>query len=209
MDYFTLMVEISDPSKFYDDRVNNYGLSAETVGWKSYEQQILRFEVLTAELELKNKNILDIGCGLGDLANYLHLNKVQFKKYTGIDVSDNMLTMARHNVLPHLSTFFFNCNILKDTISEKYDFAIMSGLLNLKQSTCSGMELLEIFLNKSRAIVKEGLAFNLLTDQVDFVQPHHVHFNSKQVRIFTAKYFKNVIVHENYGLYEFTVIGLV
>jgi hypothetical protein len=85
----------------------------------------------------------------------------------------------------------------------------MSGLLNLKQSNSSPLGLLDVFLSKTRAVVKQGLAFNLLTDQVDYIQPHHAHFNPKEVRSVTEKYFKQVIIHENYGLYEFTVIGLV
>jgi SAM-dependent methyltransferase len=203
------MAEILDPGKFYDERVNNYGLSAATVGWKSYEQQKLRFDILTSALDLKNKSILDIGCGLGDLANYLEASKVYFKEYIGIDVSDNMLMMAKQNVLPQLPTVFFNLNILKDSISTECDFAIMSGLLNLKQSNSSSLGLLDVFLSKTRVVVKQGLAFNLLTDQVDYIQPHHAHFNPKEVRSVTEKYFKQVSIHENYGLYEFTVIGLV
>jgi len=203
------MAEILEPGKFYDNRVNNYGFSAATVGWKSYEQQRLRFDVLTLALDLKNKSILDIGCGLGDLANYLEASKINFKEYSGIDVSDNMLMMAKQNVLPQLPVFFFNMNILKDPISTEYDFAIMSGLLNLKQSDLPPLVLLDIFLSKTRAIVKQGLAFNLLTDKVDYIQPHHVHFNPKEVRSVTEKYFNQVSIHENYGLYEFTVIGLV
>lgn len=203
------MTEIFDPGKFYDDRISNYGLSATSVGWKSYEQQKLRFDILTSALDLANKSILDVGCGLGDLANYLEASKVCFKEYIGIDVSDNMLMMAKQNVLPKLPVVFFNLNILKDTISTECDFAIMSGLLNLKQSNSSPLELLDVFLSKIRAVVKQGLAFNLLTDQVDYIQPHHAHFNPKEVLSVTEKYFKQVIIHENYGLYEFTVVGLV
>lgn len=203
------MSEILDPGKFYDDRVSHYGLSAKTVGWKSYEQQKLRFDILTSTLDLVNKSILDVGCGLGDLANYLEASRVCFKEYIGIDVSDNMLMMAKQNVLPQLPAVFLNLNILKDSISTECDFAIMSGLLNLKQSNSSPLELLEVFLSKIRAVVKQGLAFNLLKDQVDYMQPHHSHFNPNEVRSVTEKYFKQVIIHENYGLYEFTVVGLV
>ena len=52
------MAEVFNPSKFYDERVNKYGYSAASVGWKDSIQQNLRFDILIAELDLNNKKIL-------------------------------------------------------------------------------------------------------------------------------------------------------
>lgn len=202
------MTEILGPEKFYNDRVNNYGLSSKSIGWKNYEQQKLRFDYLTSTLDLNNKIIMDIGCGFGDLANYLAVRNIHFKQYIGIDISENMLLMAEQNVETKLPVCFSKLNILKDDISFDPDIAIMSGLLNLKQSHLPPLELLDLFLRKTRAIVKEGLVFNLLTDQVDYQQAQHIHFNTSEVRLLSEKYFNKVSICKDYGLYEFTVSAL-
>jgi hypothetical protein len=89
------------------------------------------------------------------------------------------------------------------------DIALMSGLLNLRQSTDSSTEILQSFLLKIRPIVTEGLVFNLLTDEVDFEQPHHLHYNPSTTRLIVQDYFKDVSIKQDYGLYEFTVKAIV
>ena len=85
----------------------------------------------------------------------------------------------------------------------------MSGLLNLRQSTDSSTEILRSFLLKIRPIVTEGLVFNLLTDEVDFEQPHHLHYNPSATQLIVRDFFKDVSIKKDYGLYEFTVKAIV
>jgi SAM-dependent methyltransferase len=203
------MTEILEPGDFYNKRVEIYGLNSKSLGWQSYEQQTLRFDVLTTKLNLENKTILDIGCGFGDLAHYLLKRNVNFKQYIGIDVSENMLDLAEKSFNSKLPVFFSKLDILKNEVIPESDVAIMSGVLNLRQSHLSNSELLDPFLKKIRILVKERFAFNLLTDKVDYQKPHNVHFNSDEVKFLAEKYFSRVEILENYGLYEFTVDAIV
>ena len=56
----------------YEDRFEKYGNDVKTVGWGSIEDQNLRFDMLFRGININNKSILDLGCGLGDLVNYLN-----------------------------------------------------------------------------------------------------------------------------------------
>ena len=93
-------MEHNQKSNLYDDRIKKYGSTPISVGWKDINTQYLRFETLINELKInKNSSILDLGCGYGALINFLHENKIQFseKGYLGIDVSKNMIEIAKKN----------------------------------------------------------------------------------------------------------------
>ncbi len=203
------MIEVFDPGDFYDARVTSYGLSPSTVGWKDFAQQELRFDILTSDIDLNGKKVVDIGCGFGDLANYLDSKGINVEEYIGVEVSKKMLEIAKKNTLTKLNAKYMNANIFKDPMNITVDFALMSGLLNLRQSTNSATEILQSFLLKIRPIVTQGLVFNLLTDEVDFEQPHHLHYNPSTAQLIVRDFFKDVYIKKDYGLYEFTVKAIV
>lgn len=203
------MIEVFDPGDFYDARVTSHGLSPISVGWKDFAQQKLRFDILTSDIDLNHMKIVDIGCGFGDLANYLISKGIIFQEYIGVEVSKKMLEIAKKNTVTQLNTKYFNADVFKDPMNITVDFALMSGLLNLRQSTNSSTEILRSFLLKIRPIVTEGLVFNLLTDEVDFEQPHHIHYNPSTTQLIVREFFKDVSIKKDYGLYEFTVKAIV
>ena len=58
-------------SKFYNQKYKQYGNSLKSIGWSNKKDQDLRFEKLLLNYDLKNKVILDVGCGFGDLYFYI------------------------------------------------------------------------------------------------------------------------------------------
>jgi hypothetical protein len=99
--------------------------------------------------------------------------------------------------------------VFNEPLNITVDIALMSGLLNLRQSNESSTEILQNFLSKIRPIVTEGLVFNLLTDEVDYQQPHHLHYNPTKTQQIVLDFFKYVSIKKDYGLYEFTVKAIV
>jgi SAM-dependent methyltransferase len=203
------MTEVFDPGDFYDARVTSFGMSPSSVGWKNFAQQKLRFDILTSDIDLNHKKIMDIGCGFGDLINYLISKGIILEEYIGVEVSKKMLEIAKKNTIAQRNTKYVNANVFKDPMDITVDIAIMSGLLNLRQSTNSSSEILQSFLLKVRPLVTEGLIFNLLTDEVDFEQPHHLHYNPSTTQLIVQNFFKDVSIKKDYGLYEFTVKAIV
>ena len=77
--------------KRYEDRLNKYGVSVKTMGWRNQKQQFLRFRILKEISEnLEGTSVLDIGCGFGDFYNYLKKNDINVK-YTGFDISPKII----------------------------------------------------------------------------------------------------------------------
>ena len=50
----------------FRDNFNQYGYSQAALDWNKGKQDI-RFDILTSFFDVKNKSVVDIGCGFGDL----------------------------------------------------------------------------------------------------------------------------------------------
>lgn len=77
--------------------------------------------------DLKNKSILDIGCGNGDLTlPYIKNNKITF-----LDLSDKMLEIVRSKVSIeyYQNAVFLNIDLDNFNPIEKYDYLFMIGVL--------------------------------------------------------------------------------
>ena len=62
--------------------------------WASRESQLIRFDVLAANVDLVGKSLLDVGCGLGDLWAFLKARDISVA-YTGVDLAEKMVAAAR------------------------------------------------------------------------------------------------------------------
>lgn len=80
--------------ELYSKRYKEYGYNPKTLGWFKGKQDI-RFDVLTSQVDLTGKNILDIGCGFGDL-NICLMNKFGHYSYSGIDVVPVLIEEAKN-----------------------------------------------------------------------------------------------------------------
>ena len=69
----------------YTRRFVEFGYDPRTLGWDK-GKQMLRFGVLTSQIELRGKRILDIGCGFGDLNKLLCERCGDEYRYLGVDL---------------------------------------------------------------------------------------------------------------------------
>jgi ubiquinone/menaquinone biosynthesis C-methylase UbiE len=200
------MSELEDLAILYDKRVKELGYAARSVGWQSKEQQNLRFQMLTENISLAGQSVVDLGCGFGDFYEFLCSSDMTPSKYVGIDISDEMLKVAKeiHSEIPGVT--FIN-RPLMDSTQETYDFAVASGSLNYNLKVDMDLYLKD-FLEVYKLRVRKGLLLNLLTTKVDYMQEMHVHYSPDFVRELFLKHFEKVRVIEGYGLYEFTIQAL-
>ena len=121
---------IDDLEKFYDERVLKYGNTLNAVRHKSKYTQELRHTILSRIVTKMGASVLDVGCGFGDLFSFL--KGMGWKgDYTGIDISEQMLLIAREKQK------FQSANFFKHDISEpiklgKYDYVLSSGTMEIR-----------------------------------------------------------------------------
>ncbi len=105
---------------FYKDRLKQYGDSTLALGWGNKKSQEVRFKVLSEIGEVDGKSILDVGCGTGDLYNYLKDRRI---KYTGTDITPEFINIAKEKY--HFARF------LDRIPDEIFDYVFESGIFNL------------------------------------------------------------------------------
>lgn len=84
----------------YRTAFQSFGASFDTTLWKSRATQTVRFDVLLNIVDLNDLRILDAGCGLGDLGDYLIEKNINYRHYLGIDGLERMVEKAADKNLP-------------------------------------------------------------------------------------------------------------
>ncbi len=196
----------------YEKRLNEFGPNSRGMDWPNPEDLEKRFKVLTGIINFSEngntkKTILDLGCGVGLLVNFLKNNGlIENLNYYGVDISLKMIDAAKKL----LSDFNFEVrDILKNPFSEgKFDYVIMNGLLTEKQEM-SQSQMIEfaqnIILNSYKSCSK-GIAFNVMSSHVDWKRDDLFHWELDGVVEFMVKNCSRKIkIMMDYDLYEYTV----
>jgi cyclopropane fatty-acyl-phospholipid synthase-like methyltransferase len=80
---------------FYDPAIKSYGPNdARSLRWSEREGQQERFRVLCEVGMRDGASVLDVGCGFGDLYEYL-AQRYRSISYLGIDINPHMIDIAR------------------------------------------------------------------------------------------------------------------
>ena len=185
--------------KFYTNRYSLIGNKIQAVGWNSKSNQFLRFKNLLKNISLKNKSLLDYGCGFSDLILYLKSTKNYNINYSGYDLVSNFIEQNKKKF--KLYKFYNNENFLK---KKKYDYILCSGVFSLK--TNGGKE---YFAQKSLYLLNrcnKGLLLNFLSSNLKKKLSKNLYYTEAEVK----KNFKNIKnikikIIKFYGLHEFTI----
>lgn len=142
------------------------------VGSESVAHKQLRYRKLsTIFADRPSFSVHDLGAGIGELYDYL-LEEFPDREidYSGSDLLDAYIdaATARHPGVP-----FFHGNILENPPDGRYDFVVMSGIFHqpagIKHDEWEHH--VHLTLDGGFAIARLGLAFNIMSDQVDFRHP--------------------------------------
>jgi SAM-dependent methyltransferase len=148
---------------FYLLRSLKFDLPENKVGWRTRQNQELRFRILAGIGDLQNKKILDLGCGLGCFYGFLR-DRGWKGEYTGIDILDLMVKGARKR-FPE--TRFERRDILRRPLDEKWDYVFVNGVFNHKVKDNWGW--IEEMVGQGLESAREGMAFSLLNLEVGWL----------------------------------------
>ena len=148
----------------YSKTLETYGDTAEAVHWTS-ASQCYRFKVLTEIAVLESENILDYGCGKGDLYEYLHDSGFR-GLYTGFDINPELIALAEKK-FPGIR--FEVLDVEEKAINESFDYVLISGVFNNRIS--NNWSVMTNVLKATYACASRGLAFNAVSTYVNFRQP--------------------------------------
>ncbi|ADK31952.1 class I SAM-dependent methyltransferase [Brachyspira pilosicoli] len=145
----------------YINRVNDLNIpDYKVVDWESEEAQNLRFKALIEHFNMSSNVLLDVGCGVGSLAEYIDKNNINLY-YIGIDIMPEMVERAKSKNYKNISPQFMTMDFFKKTdIKDDVDYIYTSGIFNLNLGNNEEFlkEAIEAFLLAAR----KGVCFNLL-----------------------------------------------
>lgn len=193
--------------EYFHSAYKKYGNSAQGADWNSTQSQQQRFHELLKVVNIKPFTILDYGCGVGNLADYLVAHDYQFNHYYGYDVLDPLIEEAKkiHGIQSSLS---FTSSF--DEVPQ-VDFCIASGVFNAKLdvSNADWTTYVKETLAKINEKTTGGFAINFLTTYSDAEKMQDYLYYANPLELFDhakKNYSKNVALLHDYTLYDFTLI---
>jgi len=200
---------LSKIENLYSGNLRQLGIKPASVGWKDETSQNLRFNKLAQVIAPRHANdgitVNDYGCGYGAMFNYLNsLPHIQIKRYTGYDISREMINAAKRYTDQKICEFK-----LAPSIDTQADYSFVSGTFNVKfeNSDEKWLEYIKNCLVNINEFSKKGFSFNLLTEYVDYKEDHLYYGDPLLFFDYCKRSFsKRVNLIHDYNLFEWTLL---
>ncbi len=198
-------VDWSPVRRFYLEKFQRYQDSPYSLAWNSRESQELRYRILsqidqfTSKKIIRGASLLDLGCGLGHLIDFLEKREVEVS-YTGIDIIPEFIEAAKKRRPEHK---FYCKDLLRERIDQKFDFVFIAGSFNVQMGDNEQMarELLKI----SFELCNCGAAISMLTSWHGANYLFLYCFNPVEIYRFWQELAGKVILREDYLDTDFTI----
>ncbi|MEO0248725.1 MAG: class I SAM-dependent methyltransferase [candidate division WOR-3 bacterium] len=202
---------LEEMDRYFADRIARYGISPQGVGWKNAEAQQLRFGVMCELVMPKHRkepvSVHEIGCGMAHMRDYLAEKGLPYQ-YSGSDALPRMLEIAKSR---HPDARFMRFNILTDPpFGEKYDYVVMNGLFHYLAEGVSWEEWrdeVRTMIPKAWEMTRVGMAFNLMTDMVDWKDPRLFYINPCEIVPWIRELTRLFVIKQDYYPFEFSVFA--
>lgn len=170
---------------YYSERLTEYGDDVRALGWGSLESQRIRFQIL-AEIGIHDGSVLDVGCGFGDLYQYLW--QWEIAEYIGYDTNPDMLAQAK---LKYPGARFVDHPVEADYILE-------SGAFNLTEDWHSEV------MNLWDSFCRRGMALNFTSSFAEVHTPGIVYADPLETAKFLSTLTKKFVLRHDYRQNDFT-----
>lgn len=192
----------------YEACFAQHGDSHLGVDWPNAADAATRYRVmldLVRQPAEKRCILLDFGCGLGHLYQYIADNQITGIDYIGVDMSAKFIDACR-NKFPGVPFHSLDALSFPDMLPA-CDYAILNGVLTEKQElTFDTMwDYAQRLLRVVFASARRGMAFNLMSKHVDWERDDLFHVPFDLLADFLKQNIsRHFTFRADYGLYEFT-----
>ncbi len=187
----------------YNSRLDRFGYSPESLGWGGgRERQMLRFRILSEIGVGVSDSVLDIGCGFGDLYEYL-TQTGWHGRYVGVDLNEKLLEVARK---VHKGITVKQLDILNTKEEMECDWALCSGVFNAKLSYEDNFVYIKKMIRRMLDVSAKGVGVDFMSTYVDFQNPEAYHTSPSSMVEFCKKELDaKFILRMDYLPYEFAI----
>ncbi len=198
------MSHMNNIKKYYEDNYKEGYPDYYIQGWENRTAQEMRFKELINSIDLNGKRILDVGCGTGNLLEYINERFTGFE-YTGVDILPHMINIA---VAKKLTGKFICMDLFKNNPfkSNSFDAIFSSGIFNLNLG--NNKEFLFDALDVFQQLSNGTIAFNLLWDKSPDREDKYFYFDPDKVEQLLTERYNHwaVTISKGYLNNDFTVL---
>lgn len=197
-------------AEHYRACLSRHGDKARGMDWPREADNRRRFGVMAdlfaAEAREKRVTVLDFACGTSHFYGYLRARGLGPRvAYSGIDIGPEAVAAARRKYPGN----DYRC---LDVLAHKgalgrYDYVVINGLFTQKRGMTDRQmkAFLVAVLGRLLPCWRKGLAFNAMSDQVDFRRRGSFHLDlGWAARLLAERFTRDFVVRHDYGLYENT-----
>jgi len=191
---------------FFDKALAEHKNGYKAVSYGSLESQRSRFEALCRVVDLDGKSILDVGCGLGDLLDFICLERIgAISSYMGIDLNQNMIAGASERFSLSPLAEFSTCDLVQNPMHQEFDYVMESGIFNIR--TPNHLEYVYDTLVAMYKACKCGVAANFLSKLSPFTRDaNSYYFSPTALFDFAIRELSPLVtLRHDYRLNDFTI----
>lgn len=150
--------------------------------------------------------LLDFGCGLSHLYEYILRNNFTDIQYSGLDLSERFLTLSRQK-FPAVP--YYDIDVL-DPASPPlplFDYVVINGIFTYMGRIPHDEKkaYMEALVSRVFDIARIGIAFNLMSKQVEWERDDLFHLPIDDLAAFLSRNLsRHFVIRHDYGLYEYT-----
>jgi SAM-dependent methyltransferase len=192
----------------YEACLDRHGDTHLGVDWPNAEDARTRYRVmldLIGEPAPAPVSLLDFGCGAGHLLDHIRATGEDRIDYRGLDASAKFVALCRRK-FP--DTVFHQADVLRGPVTvTPADYVVLNGVLTEKRelSDREMRDFMETLLSAVWPLARKGLAFNVMSCQVDWQRDDLFHMPFDDMARFVAgSLSRHFRFRQDYGLYEYT-----
>jgi SAM-dependent methyltransferase len=198
-----------DIVRHYESCFDKFGDSHKGVDWPNLEDAEKRYRIMLGVIRENSASpvsLLDFGCGLAHMFEYILKAGLGNMQYSGLDISESFVKASK---LKYPENNFYTVDILKNPEAiPVFDYIVMNGVFTEKREMSFDemwtyfKEMLSVVFPKCT----KGIAFNVMSKAVDWEREDLFHLPVDLLIDFLTKNLsRNFVVRNDYGLYEYTV----
>jgi trans-aconitate methyltransferase len=183
---------------FYQESFQAYGdHDARSVRWQKDADQQTRFRVLTQVGNLDGRQVLDVGCGLGDLYKFF-LSHEMSVDYTGIDVVPEFIEASTRR---YPEAHFLLRDVFE--INQHYPYILASGALSFK--VANNATVYQSMIRHMYELADIAVAFNMLDRRVHSDDAIYAAYDPEEIADFCSTFATRVEIAVDYLPQDFAV----
>ncbi|MDZ4860943.1 MAG: class I SAM-dependent methyltransferase [Candidatus Hydrogenedentes bacterium] len=192
----------------YESCFRQFGDSHRGVDWPNQQDADTRYRIMlevVSERKAEAVSLLDFGCGVSHLLEYINRSGYEGIEYSGLDMSPEFVKASREKFPQNA---YYELDILYDaTALPTFDYIVMNGVFTEKRDLTFD-EMLDYFMRLTTVVFQKcnkGMAFNVMSKQVDWERQDLFHLPLDDLAWFlTRNVSRNFIIRNDYKLYEYT-----